>query len=101
MIKAHASRDGARAAVGAEGYQSGFSSPGRPELWIKGKSRVAIARRVIDADEDWVIVPYPEPAVATHEQCSALVARDGIVLHAGKLPHVSEITTTDPDLDLL
>jgi hypothetical protein len=105
-MSSYDTREEARRALGEQGYQSAFSSPGRPELWIKGKSRMAIARRVVDADEDWIALPYPEPSTATCMQVHELAKRDGIVLNAGKQPNPEDVTLTasveiDPDEDLL
>jgi hypothetical protein len=96
MIKTHATRAEARAALGADDFKIGFSSPGRPELWVKGKTRLAVARRVIDADEDWVIITYPEPTCATPVQVAELAQRDGTILANGNDPVIC-----DPDADLL
>lgn len=102
MIKSHDTRAEARKAVVDDGYKSAFSSPGRPELWVKGKSRVAVARRVVGADESWVILTYPEPPCASPAEVIELAKRDGVVLNAGKLPHLPDMTTaSDPDTDLL
>ena len=58
-----------------------FSSPGRPELWAKGRERRAVQRRVKGADVEWEIVAYPEPAECTEAELPALTARDGRVLN--------------------
>jgi hypothetical protein len=103
-MRLHETRELARRELVAEGYASGFSSPGRPELWIKGKSRKAVAQRIRGADMDWVIVPYPEPSNATPAQVRELAARDGLVLSAGKELQQDPdpvATITDPDADLL
>lgn len=91
MQRTYTTRVDARRALVADGYTSGFSSPSRPELWIKGRSRLAVARRVRGADADWVIVPYPEPATATPEQAAELAKRDGIVLNGGADPEPTPV----------
>lgn len=86
----HTSPTAARKALAAAGYVSGFSSPGRPELWIepKTKSRRAIAR--VNGREQWAIVPYPEPSTATVDEVIKLAKRDGIVIDADPAPSVDE-----------
>jgi hypothetical protein len=107
MIKTHGTRVEARTALVTDGYKSAFASPGRPELWVKGKSRVAIARRVVDADESWVILPYPEPATCSPSEAVELAQRDGVVLNGGALPNEPDPTSpplaadVDPDNDIL
>lgn len=110
-MSSYDTREQARKAMGDAGFKSAFSSPGRPELWIKGRSRMAIARRIRGADEDWVSLPYPEPATATPAQVAELAKRDGVVLQAGKyvapedahpsVPPLVTENTEDPDADLL
>ena len=90
MNRTHPTRQAARTELSTAGYMSAFSSPGRPELWVKKGSRLAVARRVRGADEDWVILPYPEPATCTAEQAFELAKRDGVVLNGGVLPNDTE-----------
>lgn len=99
MKRVYDTREQVRSALATEGYQSGFSSPGRPELWVKGRSRMAYARQVSGADERWVILPYPEPSTCTPEQARELEKRDGIVLQAGQLVNEPDMTTTEPVID--
>lgn len=95
MNRVHPSRGAARTALKEDGYLNGFSSPGRPELWVKGKSRMAVAQRIVGADEDWVIVPYPEPSGATPLEVIELAKRDGIVLNGGKvMPQPEHVVMT-------
>src|SRR5688572_16140917 len=85
MIRVHPTRPGARHALAQAGYGCAHSSPGRPELWVKGRERRAVLRRVVGADETWEVVAYPEPAVCRPDELAALTARDGAVLSAGVL----------------
>jgi len=107
MKTTHATRIEARTTLVEEGFQHAFSSPGRPELWIKGKLRKAVARRTIEADQDWVIVDYPEPSVCRAVDLPALVERDGYLLvngketHAARYVEVNEPMPDDENLDLL
>lgn len=52
------------------GYREGFSSPGRPRLFVRGKpgarqQRCAIARVERSRSTEWRIVDYPEPAIVS------------------------------------
>jgi hypothetical protein len=88
MKHSHDTRLQARIVLAEEGYIVAFSSPGRPELWVKlsdSDRRCAIARVVEGADETWRIVAYPEPAVCGADEMPALLNRDGQVLQAGRL----------------
>jgi hypothetical protein len=103
VLDQYPTRQEARDALGAAGYTVGFSSPGRPELWINLRDhadRVAIQRVKTRRDGDvgtfgqleagmwwtaWHIMPYPEPSSATPDQVKELELRDGKVLHGGEL----------------
>lgn len=112
MQRVHSSAVAAKKALVAEGFLSGFSSPGRPELWVhpKRKTRVAIGRGLAknEVDEQWVIVPYPEPSSATPAEVIKLAERDGISLsgldegagtpNAPVLPAPAEIPPDNSDL---
>ncbi len=85
MHRVHVTRLQARTELANAGFHNAFSTPGRPELWVKGRDRRAVQRRVIGADEAWLIVAYPEPAVCLPEQVASLYLRDGEVMQAGAI----------------
>ncbi len=79
MKRTFEARKAARQELGNEGFVVGFSSPGRPHLWLKPKDmkrRYAIAQ---DRDtEQWLIVDYPEPSSCTPAKVRELAERDGM-----------------------
>ena len=106
MRRVHEERLDARRELAAAGFVPGFNSPGRPGLWVnlkQRKQRKAVARRTRDADQDWVVVDYPEPATCTPEEAIELAKRDGIVLNNGQLPveGTIDVEFNESDLDLL
>ena len=77
------------------GFVTGFSSPGRPELWCKPgdkKQRFAIQHETLDRSERWHIIPYPEPAVCTTKELTELTVRDGVVLSGNQPWALGQIT---------
>jgi hypothetical protein len=75
------SAEAARTALCDSGFSQGFSSPGRPMLWVclkKHSDRRAVKRLLpLEGAELWRIVPYPEPATCTPSELGALLRRDG------------------------
>lgn len=75
MIAEHGTRAEALGELKGHGYHQGFSSPGRPGLWINGKSRKATG---VDSGGRWLIVDYPEPACCSPAVATELAVRDGV-----------------------
>lgn len=94
----------AKEALLSEGYCTGFSSPGRPEIWVprtlgNKEPRYAIQREKRDGEFFWHIVPYPEPAVANPATLSELIERDGPCVVSGAEMAKPPSTADEPDPD--
>ena len=93
----HVTREAVRKELSDHEFVTGFSSPGRPELWCKPgdkSQRFAVQRETLPnqlpqstlIEERWHIISYPEPAACSPEQLVELTARDGVVLYGGAAP---------------
>lgn len=80
MIKTgHPTEVTAKQELTAHGFQPGFSSPTRPQLWCKSKDkrrRYAVASIERARSVEWRIVPYPEPAVLSPDECEKRLAEE-------------------------
>lgn len=83
-LRDHESRAAVRKHLIDNGFVDAFTSPGRPELWLKPgspKLRYAVQRERSDEGERWHIIPYPEPSVCSSQKVRELAARDGVLLN--------------------